>query len=710
MKRKWFINQTLTAVFTLWVLTACTVGSDISPSTQQQINQSPSSEVTQMPDQVDWPLHGNDNGELRFSSLKQINAGNVEGLGLAWFADIGIDGHEATSIVVDGVIYISTGLSVVYAVDGATGETLWLFDPMIRRDMGFFNSWNARFNRGVAVQDGKVYVGTADCRLIAIDAKTGKAIWDVVTCDATQDYGIASAPRVGNGKVYIGNSGADSGTRGYVSAYDGETGEMAWRFWLVPGDPADGYENAAMEMAAKTWTGKEPWKYGGGNVWDSMSFDPELNLLYLGTASTNALAGVRSPEGGDNLFLCSIVAVDADTGEYRWHYQTTPGEAWHYDAANQMILSDLTIDGQERKVLMQAPKNGFFYVLDRVTGELISANNFVEVNWATGIDIETGRPIENPEARFYQTEAREFQLKPLGTVGAHSWYPMSFNPETGLVYLPAHGMPGWYRMGESKTFEGATAEYYGVDPDDTEALNKIGKLLAWDPLTQSARWQVDHQLPMNGGVLSSSGNLVFQGTAMGEFHIYHAETGELLWSHDTQSAVQAPPVTYAIDGVQYVLLPVGAGGSGRISAPAYGNGVKGPSRLLAYKLNGSVTLPLVNWEPELPEPPKQTSSAEVVAQGKNLFDSAGCKVCHGVLADIGWGSTIRDLRYLTKEGHAQWNDVVLGGSRKILGMPSFKEWLSEEESRALQAFVIEQANKAWAEEQASKKQQAATQQ
>lgn len=688
-------------LFFVLLLGACSSDRNSAPAEQPKPQKTTEAAEQHFPERMDWPLHGNDNGELRFSTLDQVNVDNVSELGLAWYADIpAIDGFEATPIVIDGVIYISTGFAIVYALDASTGKLLWEFDPQIRLDMGMFNSWAGRFNRGVAVLDGKVYVGTGDCRLLAIDARSGEKIWDVVTCDATKEYSIAAAPRMANGKVFIGNSGADSGTRGYVSAYDANTGDLIWRFWIVPGDPAEGFENDAMAMAAKTWTGPEPWKYGGGAVWDSMSFDPELNLLYLGTASTSALAKVRSPAGGDNLFLCSIVAVDADTGEYRWHYQVTPGETWHFDAANQMLLTDLEIGGKNRKVLMQAPKNGFFYVIDRVTGEFISANNIVEVNWATGIDPETGRPIENPEARFYQNAAQEFQVKPLGTLGAHNWHPMSYSPQTGLAYLPTHGMPGWYRMGDSILFEGATAEYYGVDPDDSDALGKIGKLLAWDPKTQSARWQVDHALPVNGGILSSAGKLVFQGTAMAEFHIYHAETGELLWKRDTRAAVQAPPVSYAIDGEQYVLLPVGAGGSGRISTPRYANKVPGQSRLLAYKLGGRTTLPVEEfWTPDLKQPPEQTASAEIIARGKKLFDNAGCKSCHGVNAELGYGSSVADLRYSTTETHARWDDIVLGGERKLMGMPQFDAWLKEEDSRALQAFVIEQANNLWVEKQ-----------
>ncbi|MCY3752072.1 MAG: PQQ-dependent dehydrogenase, methanol/ethanol family [Gammaproteobacteria bacterium] len=645
---------------------------------------------------ADWPLHGNDAGEQRFSSLDQINTSNVSELGLAWYADIqSIDGLVATPIIVNGIIYMTSTFANVVAVDGKTGEILWEFDPEVRLDLSIASSWAARINRGVAYLDGTLYVGTGDCRLVAVDANTGVKRWDVMTCDAAAGYGITGAPRIAGDKVIIGNMGADFGVRGYVSAYDAEHGDLIWRFWLVPGDPALGYEDDAMAMAAKTWTGDNYWQYGGGSAWDSISYDAELNLVYVGTDSAPVLPTQRSPEGGDNLFLCSIVALDADTGEYRWHYQTTPADAWHYDAAMQMVLADLQIARKERKVLMQAPKNGFFYILDRETGELIAADNYVTVNWAEGVDLKTGKPVENPAARFYLTSERSFTMMPSGSLGGHNWHAMSFNPQKGLMYIPVHEISANYRMGESLLYGGFTVDLYGIDPDDVSRLSRTGKLIAWEPATGTVRWEYRHPLPMNGGVLSSAGGLVFQGTAMGKFHIYHAETGKLLRQEPTQASVQAPPVSYAIGGEQYILLPAGAGGAGRLIAPRYAEAVRGPSRLLAYKLGGKAELPPVSdWRPAIPEPPEQSADDETVKRGKALFNEVGCALCHGVDAVVGYGNSAPDLRYAAAETHEKWEEIVLSGSRKKMGMLSFEDSLSSDDARAIQAFVIQQAKKA----------------
>ena len=647
--------------------------------------------------ETDWPLHGNDAGELRFSPLDQVNTTNVDELGLAWYADIqSIDGLVATPIVVNGIVYITSTFANVVAVDGKTGVILWEFDPEVRLDLSTASSWASRINRGVAYLDGTLYVGTGDCRLVAVDAKTGVQRWDVMTCDAAAGYGITGAPRIAGDKVIIGNMGADFGARGYVSAYDAIHGELMWRFWLMPGDPGLGYENDALAMAARTWTGADYWQYGGGSAWDSISYDAELNLVYVGTDSAPVLPTQRSPEGGDNLFLCSIVALDADTGAYRWHYQTTPADAWHYDAAMHMVLADIEFDGKYRKVLMQAPKNGFFYILDRETGELISADNYVTVNWAEGVDLKTGRPIENPAARFYLTTEQAFTMMPSGSLGGHNWHAMSFNPHKGLMYIPVHEISANYRMGESLLYGGFTVDLYGIDPDDVSRLSQTGKLIAWDPAAGTVRWEYRHPLPMNGGVLSSAGGLVFQGTAMGMFHIYHAETGKLLWQRPTQASVQAPPVSYAIGGEQYILLPTGAGGAGRLIAPRYAEAIRGPSRLLAYKLGGEAKLPPAsNWRPAMPEPPEQFADEITIERGRALFNEAGCALCHGIDAEVGYGNSVPDLRYASAETHGDWDEIVLSGSRKKMGMLSFADSLSADDARAIQAFVIQQAKKAY---------------
>ena len=339
--------------------------------------------------------YGRTYSEQRFSPLDQITADNVNLLGLAWYADFDIDrGQEATPLIIDGVMYVSTAWSMVRAFDAKTGRPLWLYDPEVPRELGVRGCCDV-VNRGVAAWKGKIFVGTFDGRLVALDASTGQPVWSVMTVDPAKPYTVTMAPRVIKGRVVIGASGGEYGVRGYISAYDAETGALAWRFYTVPGDPSKPFENEAMAMAAKTWHG-EWWKYGGGGtVWVATSYDPDLNLIYFGAGNGSVWnQKYRSDSQGDNLFLSSIIALNADTGAYVWHYQTTPGEEWDYDSVQDLVLADLSIDGTERQVLMQANKNGFFYVLDRKTGELISANNFTQVTWASGIDLKTGRPIE----------------------------------------------------------------------------------------------------------------------------------------------------------------------------------------------------------------------------------------------------------------------------------------------------------------------------
>ncbi|MFT5611262.1 MAG: quinohemoprotein ethanol dehydrogenase, partial [Polaribacter sp.] len=399
-------------------------------------------------DSSSWLSHGRTYSEQRHSPLASINKDSVSGLGLAWSYDLGTSrGIEATPIVRDGVIYVTSTWNIVHALDARSGDPLWTFDPIVDKAQGAKGCCDV-VNRGVAVWGDSVFTATIDGRLISLNAKTGEKNWDVNTVDKSKPYTITGAPRIVKGKVIIGNGGAELGVRGYISAYDVDSGKMLWRFFTVPGNPADGFENDSMEMAAKTWTGEYWAAGGGGTAWDSMAYDPELDLLYVGIGNGSPWnQSIRSPEGGDNLFLSSILAVRPDTGEYVWHYQTTPGETWDYTATQHMILAELEIDGAQRKVIMQAPKNGFFYVIDRTNGEFISAQNFVEVNWATHIDQTTGRPVEIPAAR-YSGKAPYLQLP--GPLGAHNWHPMSYSPDTGLVYIPAQEAPWVY--GDKKDY------------------------------------------------------------------------------------------------------------------------------------------------------------------------------------------------------------------------------------------------------------------
>ena len=644
-----------------------------------------------------WLVNGGRFTGEHFSPLNGINDGNVEKLGLAWFADVPSFTLSAEPIVVDGVAYVTGSLNHVYAFDAATGEMLWQFVPELRLDYGFGNCYSARASRGVAVWNGVVYTGTADCRLIALDAGNGEPLWEAPVCDPAEaaSAGITAAPRVGDGKVFMGYMGSDTGVRGSLAAFDTRTGEEIWRFWTVPGDPAKGFESKALEMASQTWAGGGA-EQGGGAVWESIRYDPVTGLVIFGTASALPL-NVRMRGPGDALFTCSVVAVDAESGAYRWHYQTVPEDAWDYDAAMPKIVTDLEFGGIKRRVVFEAGKSGFFYVIDARTGELLAADPIGTVTWASHIDIESGRPVTLPGARYYETDdPNEATRVWPSLVGVRNWHPMSYSPKTGLVYMPITDMPSNFSPGG---FFGARAETLGYGPDEEVPIGS-GRLVAWDPVHRTTRWRVDHTIPWNSGVLSTAGNLVFQGTATGEFRAYHAGTGEVLWSSGkTGSSIQAAPVSYRLHGEQYVLVGAGRGGalgmstSVRTQAPD----ARGPARLFAFKLGGKAALPASAAEPApVPEPPARTASAEQVERGNVLFADQGCEICHGAYA---MGSHTRsnengavpDLRYLPGDGHELWHGVVLGGSLRQGGMPGFGPDLSIADSEALRAFVVEQA-------------------
>ena len=648
-----------------------------------------------------WLAHGRNAQEQRFSPLDQINNENVTELGLAWYVDLDTDrGQEATPIVVDGVLYSTSAWSKVQAVDAKTGRLLWQYDPEVP------GIWSVRAccgvqNRGAAVWKGRVYSATLDGRLLALDAKTGELVWEINTTDQAQSYTITGAPRVFDDKLIIGNGGAEYGVRGYVTAYDTETGEQLWRFFTVPGNPAEGFEDETQAMAAETWTGEWWTQGGGGTAWDSFAYDPELNLVYVGTGNGSPWSRkYRSPDGGDNLFLASIVALNADTGEYVWHYQTVPGDTWDYTAVQHMILADLEIAGRERKVLMQAPKNGFYYVIDRATGELISAENIVPVNWATHIDKDTGRPVETPDARYDETLAAKV-ITP-GAGGAHNWQPMSYNPQTGLVYIPAKQDPLAYKLDETYepgpigfnvgvTYWEVPEEVIEMDPEFGEHYQ--GFLLAWDPVKQEEAWRVRHPLFENGGLLSSAGNLVFQGTAEEKLMAFDAVSGEALWSTDTQTGVLAPPISYAIDGEQYIAVVAGWGAvaANLEGATLNADGDKrNISRILAYKLNGSAALPDKPPLPDRPPVPERFGSDEQIAAGGALFHRY-CSLCHGIGAIS--GGVLPDLRHSAMSAtEAAFQSVVLDGVYLDKGMASFAEVLSPADAEAVRAYVVEQAN------------------
>lgn len=653
----------------------------------------------------EWLSYGKDYNEQRFSPLDKVNASNVGQLGLAWFAEFDTDrGQEATPLMIDGVLYTTTAWSKVFAFDAKTGKQLWKYDPGVQGAKGFDACCDV-VNRGVAVWKGKVYVGTLDGRLVALDAKTGKVAWSQQTTDNSKPYTITGAPRIVKDKVLIGNGGAEYGVRGYISAYDAATGKLVWRFFTTP-NPTGAADGAASDkvMAEKgnaTWSDGE-WKQtgGGGTVWDSMAYDPQLDIMYFGIGNGTPWNHMKRSGGkGDNLFLSSILALKPDTGEYVWHYQTTPGESWDYTATQHIMLADLNIGGQPRKVLMQAPKNGFFYVIDRATGKLISAKPYTNITWATGVDQTTGRPIENPAAR-YQTS---MVMQVPGPLGAHNWQPMAFNPKTGLVYIPLNVTPFAYADDKGGTYK-AGAWNVGVDfvlnslPTDAAQLTALqslikGQLLAWDPVNQKAVWTVNHPYFWNAGVLSTAGGLVFQGAAEGQFSAYDAANGKALWTYKTGNGVIAAPMSYELDGEQYVAVMVGVGGGGQISAPAsMPTRPRLPGRLLVFKVGGKATAPDFPAPAQLPAPDlTNVSSTGDVQHGFELFHK-NCQVCHGPNASGAWLPDLkRSPMVLTADN---WKGVVIDGASASRGMASFARFLSPKDAEDIRAYVLTEARKA----------------
>jgi len=638
-----------------------------------------------------WLLNGRTFDEQHFSPLKQITDKNIGGLGLAWYLDIdSTTGMVAEPIVVDGVIYVSAPLSKVYAVDAVSGKQLWMFDPQIRLNQAINGSYSARVNQGVAVWNGKVYVGTGDCRLIAVDAASGQQVWEATVCEPTQT-GITGAPHVAKGKVFMGYNGSDDGVRGSLAAYDAETGKEVWRFWTVPGDPAKGFETKALEMAAKTWSGKDSWRIGGGDAWNAITYDPVTNFVIFGTAGAGVDYGeLKSIKvTGDRLFAGCIVAVNADTGEYAWHFQaSSPGLQTEN---NHIVTADVTIRGENWHVAMTAPKNGFFYVLDAKTGRLLSANPLTKLAWANSYDLQTGRAVEFPAP---PGGLRQWTV--------HNWWPMSYNPATGLVYVPTTDRhPKTDAPVESGEWMRGTE----------------GRLIAWDPIGQSARWSVQEPIATNGGVLSTAGNLVFQGQGNGEFVAYTADSGKKVWSMQTGSAIDSVPVTFAVKGEQYILTPVGWGSGSRLFAPAWTMATpqskRGPTRLLAFKLGATTAFPTPpDVVPPVPKPPEQTAKQETIQKGKELYGTFVCDGCHspGVDGSGAWveNGAVPDLRYAPPQVHRQWRAIVLNGTHWEQGMPGFADppkfafpnmKMTAEDADAIHAYIIDQAWKAYKGEQ-----------
>ncbi|MEN2791334.1 PQQ-dependent dehydrogenase, methanol/ethanol family [Sphingomonas oligophenolica] len=645
----------------------------------------------------DWFGYGGNQDDTRYSPLDQIRQDNVAQLGLVSHFDFDVGGITNTApIEHDGIVYFAASQAIVHAVNPLTGKLLWKYDPEVGAVAGpeMRGAWGSR---GMAYANGRVFVGTSDGRLIALDAKTGKLAWSAQTTDKGDGRFISGAPWVFKDKVIIGHGGGDvAPIRGYVTAYDQKTGKQVWRFYTVPGDPAKGFENEAMAMAAKTWTG-EWWKFGGGgNDWNAFSYDAKYNRIYIGTGNgTPWNRKIRSPGGGDNLFLCSIVAVDADTGKYVWHYQVNPGESWDYNATHDMVLTDLVVEGKKRSVLLQAPKNGFFYVIDRETGKLISAVSYVYQNWAKGIDQATGRPIENPEARY--PDGKPFAMYP-GSHGAHGTATMAFNPKTGLVYLPIMDMGRVYvdpPSLENFTFRDGERSNNGQGkaPAGIPMRPSVGALLAWNPVTQTEAWRVPTpDLVDGGGTATTAGNLVLQGHQAGNFDILAADTGKRLWSFDMQAPGSNQPITYTIHGRQYISILA----AGRVIGPRpveqqwdY-HSLK--SRLLTFALGGKDRLPPTNFAiPPFADDPAMKLDPARVALGKASFADR-CAACHGPAAVSG-GAAPELRRSQIPLSAETFRAVLHDGLLSSRGMPRFGE-VSDEEIEALREYIRDRARAA----------------
>ncbi|WP_435219891.1 PQQ-dependent dehydrogenase, methanol/ethanol family [Luminiphilus sp. nBUS_07] len=723
---------TLVCCLSLTLVSACKTSKNTS-ETSIHNNTVPNRQVAaqklddESPQPGNWLTGGGDFQQAYFSPLEQINRKNVAELGYAWHIDLpSAHGYEATPLMVDGVLYGSGPQGIAFAVDASTGESLWQFDPEINPQF-MRKVCCGVVNRGVAIAEKTLFVAALDGYLFALDKNDGAVVWRADTfIDRNRGYTITGAPYIANDLVIIGNAGAEFDARGYITAYDIYTGELRWRFFTVPGSPNPPFEHPELEVAATTWDPDSLWEVGlGGTVWDAMAFDPELNLLYVGTGNAAPYPRkLRSPEGGDNLYLASILAINPDNGQLVWHYQTTPGDNWDFTATQKFILATLDIGGRSRQVLMQAPKNGFFYVLDRASGELISAEPYAQVNWASHIDSETGRPVETSQAEYFYEPKLIFP----GPQGAHNWQPMSYNPDSGLVYIPVKEAGAiWTMPTESFTYQqgglNSHSQYifttpgeWGLDSALAKTLPPLevlgagqpdttirGFLRAWNPVTQTLAWEREtsgHWIGnMNafwngGGVLSTAGGLVFQGRGTGELVALDADTGETLHQISVGASMMAAPMSYSVGGIQYIALLTGVGGGNGndyvpgMAAYTYGNA----GRMIAFKLNGGK----VPKRPEIlyadtskapPAVPRQGSSGQI-AKGEALF-LRNCAKCHANID--GRGAGIPDLRRMSGDTHKAFAQIVLEGTLAERGMGNFSDLLNADQVEALHVYLIDEA-------------------
>ena len=715
MRSRWtdhgLIATTLLGWAALLLIEAGTAGAEAT--SQRAGNVSTARLAAEAKSGENWLVKGGRLTGEHFSPLDQIRSDNIEKLGLAWAADIASPiGLVSEPLVVDGVVYLSAPLSVVHALDASTGKHLWTFDPKVNPQIAPASSIATRFNRGVAVWKGAVIVGTGDCRLVAIDAAKGTQLWDQQACDPMNGVarggggaGITGAPLVADDKIFIGYLGAEAGARGSIGAFDAATGKPLWRFWTVPGDPAGpakGLETEELRRASKTWSGG--WaQIGGGGVWDAIHYDPETGFVIFGTGSPMPHPLDQRGEG-DALFTNSVIAVDAKTGAYKWHYQTVPEDAWDYDATMPKIVTDVEVGGKKRHVVFEAGKSGFFYVLDARTGELLSADAIAKITWASHVDMKTGRPVPLATGRYWESKDPKGPAPVFpSSFGARNWEPMAYSPLTGLVYMPVADMSTPF---STVGYPGGGVDTVGLGPDEPTPANR-GRLLAWDPIKREKRWSYEHRVPYNGGVLVTAGNVVFQGTGTGKLEAFDAQTGKRLWSRATGSSIQAAPVTYRIGQDQYVLVTIGTGGGMRliINRIATTPDAGGPARVLAFKLGGTAEIPIAPvLELAVPKPPPRRATPEQLVAADDTWVKYDCQTCHGghamALGKVARGGAIPDLRY-SPLLYLGWDEVVLGGALEAQGMPSFKRvfGMTEEDSEAIRGYVIEQAWKAYEKQQ-----------
>jgi quinohemoprotein ethanol dehydrogenase len=681
-----------------------------------------------------WATPGGDAEGTYYSPLDTLNAANVKDLGFAWQYDLGNPqrGQEATPVVIDGMLYTSGTWGYVYAVDAATGKERWRYDP----HSDFFTGRHPccdLVNRGVAVTHGKVYVAAGDGRLHAIDAATGKKLWVADTIiDRKLPYSSTGAPLIAGNLIVIGNSGADMGhvaVRGYVSAYDLDTGAFKWRFFTVPPAPGHKPENPELIAAAKTWDAHRPAEFnGGGTAWDGFAYDPSLNLVYFGTANA-APYDLRQlgPARLDSLYTASIIALHADTGRMAWYYQATPRDSWDFDAVQKLILADVEVDGSPRPVIMQANKNGFFYVLDRATGKLVSAKNFTFVNWAKGVDLKTGRPILTPQADWYSAPKAVYP----SWFGGHTWNPMSMSLKTRLVYIPVIDQPAvWLDMpgnGSKVKYLDGFFTANGIIADDTYDAADLKRLYgplpdmqsikasrkdkpvrelirAWDPVAQKTVWEHETSSGIrgyDGGISSTAGNLVFQGRGSGDLYVYAADTGKVLKVIPTGSHIMAAPAVYAIGGQEFVAVQAGYGGAaisiGEIPASSAASKFENTNRIIAFKLGGGpVPPPAARVQQAFEQPPPRPKDPEAIRLGEIKFIEE-CSRCHV----LGLSST-PDLRRLNPGLHAAFKDIVLHGALAPAGMERFDDILSEADVEHIHAYLIDQSWVAYDAQQAGR--------